>query len=89
MNKTSNRTLSVLFENSPDALVRIIGLLSRRDIAVNRMSLDRAEGSPLYMLTVEVVVSGHEWKMLVDRLCKLIPVIQAGEPGRLGGEEPY
>lgn len=77
MEQMKLRTLSVLFENEPDALLRIIGLISRRGIILEGLTLELTEEeASLSRMIVQARLTGDECRKLTERLLKIIQVLQ-------------
>ncbi len=76
MEETELRTLSVLFENAPDALLRIVGLVSRRGIALEEIALKpAAEETGMASLRIAARLSEGECGKLKAKLLNIIQVV--------------
>lgn len=90
MEKTELRTLSVLFENAPDALLRIVGLVSRRGIALEEIALKPAEeetgmGMGMASLRIAARLTEGECGKLKAKLLNIIQVVDVTDE-RASGE---
>lgn len=84
------RTLRVVFRNSPDALLRIVGVLNRSGIALVNMELQPAAEPGVFKLEMGVKLSARDCRLLRERLRKLISVLGAeeGDAGEPEGGAP-
>lgn len=75
-NKTSNRTcLSVLVDNAPGVLARVVGLFSGRGYNIESLTVDRV--NPRRKLSrMTIVTKGQKTtaEQIAAQLCRLIPI---------------
>lgn len=70
------RIISVLVENEPGALSRIVGLFSQRNYNIETLSVAPTENSTLSRLTLTTVGYPHVVEQITKQLNKLVDVVK-------------
>jgi acetolactate synthase I/III small subunit len=71
------QTLSLLVENKPGALMRVVGVLSARNYNVESLTVARTMDTTLSRMTIVVDVEPKTCAQVVKQLNKLVNVLQA------------
>jgi len=71
------QVLSILLQNQPDALVRLVGVVYRRGFAVESLSVTQAAQPNCALVTAVVSESQPESTQLLNQIRKLVHVINA------------
>jgi len=72
----SRRIISLLMENSPGALSRVVGLFSQRGYNIETLNVAPTEDSTLSRLTLTTVGDEHKIEQITKNLNKLIDVVK-------------
>ncbi len=70
------RIISVLMENEPGALSRVVGLFSQRGYNIDTLTVAPTEDATLSRLTVTTVGDDHKIEQITKNLNKLIDVVK-------------
>ncbi len=70
------RIISVLMENEPGALSRVVGLFSQRGYNIETLTVAPTEDKTLSRLTVTTVGNEHKIEQITKNLNKLIDVVK-------------
>ncbi len=70
------RIISVLMENEPGALSRVVGLFSQRGYNIESLTVAPTEDSTLSRLTLVTIGDDHKIEQVTKNLNKLIDVIK-------------
>lgn len=70
------RIISVLMENSPGALSRVVGLFSQRGYNIETLTVAPTEDETLSRLTLTTVGDEHKIEQITKNLNKLIDVVK-------------
>ncbi|MBU3068297.1 acetolactate synthase small subunit [Aestuariicella sp. G3-2] len=70
------RIISVLMENEPGALSRVVGLFSQRGYNIETLTVAPTEDETLSRLTVTTVGDDHKIEQITKNLNKLIDVVK-------------
>lgn len=74
MGEVSRRTLSVLVDNRAGVLSLVSRLFSRKGFNIESLSVGTTEDESISRMTIEIVASEPQVKLLSNQLRKLIPV---------------
>lgn len=69
-------TLSVLVENQPGVLSRVVGLFSRRGFNIHSLSVGTTQDSTVSRITIEVNGDAATVEQITKQLSKLVDVIK-------------
>lgn len=72
----SKRTLSILMENAPGALSRVVGLFSQRGYNIESLSVAPTEDETISRLTLTTLGNDQKIEQITKQLNKLIDVIK-------------
>lgn len=72
----SKRTLSILMENEPGALSRVVGLFSQRGYNIESLSVAPTEDETISRLTLTTLGNDKKIEQITKQLNKLIDVIK-------------
>lgn len=72
----SKRTLSILMENAPGALSRVVGLFSQRGYNIESLSVAPTEDATISRLTLTTIGNDQKIEQITKQLNKLIDVIK-------------
>lgn len=78
-------TLSVLVENQPGVLSKVVALFSRRGFNIHSLAVGTAEDETVSRITIVVNGDAHIIEQVEKQLNKLIPVIKVRNLGLQGG----
>ncbi|MDG2089498.1 MAG: acetolactate synthase small subunit [Gammaproteobacteria bacterium] len=70
------RIISMLMENEPGALSRVIGLFSQRNYNINSLTVAPTDDSTLSRLTVTTIGDDRKIEQIVKHLNKLVDVVK-------------
>lgn len=70
------RIISILMENSPGALSRVVGLFSQRGYNIETLTVAPTEDPTLSRLTLTTVGDDHKLEQITKHLNKLIDVVK-------------
>ena len=70
------RIISVLMENAPGALSRVVGLFSQRGYNIESLTVAPTEDDTLSRLTLTTVGNDHKIEQITKNLNKLIDVVK-------------
>ncbi len=70
------RILSVLLENEPGALSRLVGLFSQRGYNIESLTVAVTDDTSLSRLTLTTICSDHKIEQITKQLNKLIDVVK-------------
>lgn len=70
------RIISVLMENEPGALSRVIGLFAQRNYNIETLTVAPTEDSTLSRLTLSTLAGDEEVEQITKQLNKLIEVVK-------------
>lgn len=70
------RIISVLIENEPGALSRVIGLFAQRNYNIETLTVAPTEDSTLSRLTLSTLAGDEEVEQITKQLNKLIEVVK-------------
>ena len=70
------RLISVLLENEPGSLSRVVGLFSQRGYNIDSLSVAPTEDKTLSRLTLTTVGDDHKIEQITKQLNKLIDVVK-------------
>lgn len=70
------RLISVLLENEPGSLSRVVGLFSQRGYNIDSLSVAPTEDTTLSRLTLTTVGDDHKIEQITKQLNKLIDVVK-------------
>ncbi|MBB5210899.1 acetolactate synthase small subunit [Microbulbifer hydrolyticus] len=70
------RIISVLMENEPGALSRVVGLFSQRGYNIESLTVAPTEDSTLSRLTLTTIGDDHKIEQITKNLNKLIDVVK-------------
>lgn len=70
------RIISVLLENAPGALSRVVGLFSQRGYNIESLTVAPTEDATLSRLTLTTVGDDHKIEQITKHLNKLIDVVK-------------
>ena len=70
------RLISVLLENEPGSLSRVVGLFSQRGYNIDSLSVAPTEDTTLSRLTLTTVGDDHTIEQITKQLNKLIDVVK-------------
>ena len=70
------RIISVLIENEPGALSRVIGLFAQRNYNIETLSVAPTEDSTLSRLTLSTLAGDEQVEQITKQLNKLIEVVK-------------
>ena len=70
------RIISVLVENAPGALSRVVGLFSQRGYNIERLTVATTEDQTLSRLTLTTLGDDHKIEQITKHLNKLIDVVK-------------
>ncbi|NHN39727.1 acetolactate synthase small subunit [Pseudomaricurvus alcaniphilus] len=70
------RIISVLMENEPGALSRVVGLFSQRGYNIETLTVAPTEDATLSRLTVTTIGDEHKIEQITKNLNKLIDVVK-------------
>lgn len=70
------RIISVLMENEPGALSRVVGLFSQRGYNIETLTVAPTEDETLSRLTVTTIGDDHKIEQITKNLNKLIDVVK-------------
>ena len=70
------RIISVLLENSPGALSRVVGLFSQRGYNIESLTVAPTEDPTLSRLTLTTIGDDHKIEQITKHLNKLIDVVK-------------
>ncbi|WP_323847396.1 acetolactate synthase small subunit [Microbulbifer magnicolonia] len=70
------RIISVLMENEPGALSRVVGLFSQRGYNIESLTVAPTEDSTLSRLTLVTIGDDHKIEQITKNLNKLIDVVK-------------
>ncbi len=70
------RIISVLMENEPGALSRVIGLFAQRNYNIETLTVAPTEDSTLSRLTLSTLAGDEQVEQITKQLNKLIEVIK-------------
>lgn len=73
---TERYTLSVLVENQPGVLSRVVGLFSRRGFNIHSLSVGTTQDAAVSRITIEVNGDAQTVEQVSKQLSKLIEVIK-------------
>jgi len=73
---TKRRIISLLMENSPGALSRVVGLFSQRGYNIETLTVAPTEDETLSRLTVTTMGDGHTIEQITKNLNKLVDVVK-------------
>lgn len=73
---TERYTLSVLVENQPGVLSRVVGLFSRRGFNIHSLSVGTTQDSTVSRITIEVNGDAQTVEQVSKQLSKIIEVIK-------------
>ena len=76
MDKNKKHIISVLMENQPGALSRLVGLFSARNFNIESLSVAPTDDESLSRLTLTTNVSSEKTDQLIKQLNKLIDVVK-------------
>ena len=71
--------LSILIDNTPGALSRVVGLFSRRGYNIDSLTVGETENTAVSRMTVAVTGDGIILDQIEKQICKLENVIHAKE----------
>jgi len=74
--KNSKRIISLLMENSPGALSRVVGLFSQRGYNIETLTVAPTNDTSLSRLTLTTVGDEHVVEQITKNLNKLIDVVK-------------
>ena len=74
-------TLSVLVENQPGVLSKVVGLFSRRGFNIHSLAVGPAHDETVSCITIVVNGDEHTLEQVEKQLNKLIPVIKVSSLG--------
>lgn len=72
-------TISILVENSPGVLRRVVGLFSRRGYNIDSLSVGETEETTISRMTIALSSEEHNLEQIKKQLNKLIDVIKVIE----------
>ena len=72
--RTDHNVLSVLVENKPGALMRVVALISRRGFNIESLSVGPTEDPTRSRITIIADVDDEAWEQIVKQLNKLVIV---------------
>ena len=75
------RIISILMENEPGALSRVVGLFSQRGYNIDSLSVAATEDPTLSRLTLTTMGDDHMLEQIVKQLHKLIDTIKVVDLG--------
>lgn len=84
------KTISLLVENRPGALARVVELFSARGHNIERLTVGPTADPTLSEMQIVVELEGEPLEKIIRQLNKLIDVISAAladSEGRCGGED--
>ena len=70
------RIISVLMENQPGALSRVVGLFSQRNYNINSLTVAPTEDETLSRLTLTTVGDDRKIEQIIKHLNKLVDVVK-------------
>ena len=70
------RIISMLMENDPGALSRVVGLFSQRNYNINSLTVAPTDDSTLSRLTVTTIGDDRKIEQIVKNLNKLVDVVK-------------
>jgi acetolactate synthase-1/3 small subunit len=70
------RIISVLIENEPGALSRVIGLFAQRNYNIETLTVAPTEDSTLSRLTLSTLAGDEQVEQIIKQLNKLIEVVK-------------
>ncbi len=70
------RIISVLIENEPGALSRVIGLFAQRNYNIETLTVAPTEDSTLSRLTLSTLAGDEQVEQITKQLNKLIEVVK-------------
>ena len=70
------RIISMLMENEPGALSRVVGLFSQRNYNINSLTVAPTDDSSLSRLTVTTIGDDRKIEQIVKHLNKLVDVVK-------------
>ena len=70
------RIISVLIENEPGALSRVIGLFAQRNYNIETLTVAPTEDPTLSRLTLSTLASDEQVEQITKQLNKLIEVVK-------------
>ncbi|MBN4075457.1 MAG: acetolactate synthase small subunit [SAR86 cluster bacterium] len=70
------RIISMLMENEPGALSRVVGLFSQRNYNINSLTVAPTDDSTLSRLTVTTIGDDRKIEQIVKHLNKLVDVVK-------------
>lgn len=74
--KQSKRIISLLMENAPGALSRVVGLFSQRGYNIETLNVAPTDDESLSRLTLTTIGSEHNIEQITKNLNKLIDVVK-------------
>ena len=77
-------TLSVLVENQPGVLSKVVALFSRRGFNIHSLAVGPAQDETVSCITIVVNGDEHTVEQVEKQLNKIIPVIKVRNLGRTG-----
>lgn len=77
-------TLSVLVENHPGVLSKVVALFSRRGFNIHSLAVGPAQDETISCITIVVNGDEHTVEQVEKQLNKIIPVIKVRNLGRSG-----
>lgn len=76
MTDLKRRIISVLLENEPGALSRLVGLFSQRGYNIESLTVAVTDDPSLSRLTLTTICSDHKIEQITKQLNKLIDVVK-------------
>ena len=76
MNMNKKNTLSVLVENQPGVLSKVVALFSRRGFNIDSLAVGTTEVESISRITIVVSGDDHVTEQVEKQLNKIIPVIK-------------
>ncbi len=74
--KQSKRIISLLMENAPGALSRVVGLFSQRGYNIETLNVAPTDDASLSRLTLTTIGNEHNIEQITKNLNKLIDVVK-------------
>ncbi len=78
----TRQLISILLENEPGALSRVVGLFAQRNYNIETLSVAPTEDPTLSRITLTTVADGAQLKQIVRQVNKLIEVYSVKALGR-------
>ena len=78
------RTISVILENQPGALSRVVGLFSQRGYNIEALNVAPMDDKSLSLLTIVTIGDERQLDQIMKHLTRLIDVVSLEDTSKAG-----